>query len=299
MKNIKTVSALFVFTLICFASSGQLWVFTGNSSSFDIYFYGLGVCFIILQLFFSGARGLTGFTMPLAAALSYMTGRMIISGPAAFTQEHLLSNLIALALIMILTWVSGLYSSIINGFIKAADELILMQEKGRIQSFKSAKKEIQVELDRSRRHNHPFSMVILEPDKSSFEEARTIALADVQRKIQDKLVIGKLGKLLQEQLRGHDHILYDEQGGRFILVCPETRAKPVASIIKRLEDVAHDSLGIVFDSGAATFPEESLTLDDLMHKAGSSLEGSDSEIEHWQKRAISLSNSPPSRDTHV
>jgi len=280
MKNIKIVSVIFVFVVLCFASSGRLWLFTGNQGSFDIFFYLLGMCFIALQIFFGGERRWVAFVLPLGAALTYMTGRLVFDGTAAFMQEHLLADLIGLILVVLLTWVSGLYSAVISDFLKAVDELILIKDKSKVQSFKTAVKDVKVELDRSRRHDHPFSIIVLEPEQSTVQQAHLMALVDVQSSILNKLVIGKLGNILHEQIRGHDFILYQEDTGRFVLICPETRAKPIVSLVNRLQEAAKDSMGIVFKSGTATFPDESLTLEELMTTAEKSLDGVPVKIEH-------------------
>ena len=279
MKNIKIISVIFCFVVLCFASSGQLWLFTGNQGPFDIFFYLLGLCFIALQIFFGGARGLAAIVLPFGAALTYMIGRLVFDGTAAFMQAQLLADLIGLILVVLLTWVSGLYSSVISDFLKAADELILIKDKSKVRSFKNAIKDVQVELDRSRRHDHPISIVVFEPDKSTVQQAHLMALAHVQSSIFNKLVIGKLGNILHQQIREHDSILYQEDSGRFVLICPETGVKPITFLVNRLRVAAKNSMGINFKCGTATFPDESLTLEELMITAERSLDDGPVNIE--------------------
>lgn len=269
-----------------FYASDHLWQFPGSDKSFDLFFYLLGTFFIVLQILFGGFRRWTAFMMPVTCGIVYVAGRLIIDGEATlFVGERLSPSMIAIILLLFITWVAGIYGSVIADFRQALEELILLKEKDKVQLLGQAQKDIQQEIDRSRRYNHPFSIVIFEPDKSSMEEAVSKTQLSVQQSIINELVFSRLGNTLNSLTRRPDFVVYLEDKGRFVIVCPETTAKPAETLVKRVKTAVKDQLGIQLTSGTATFPMESLTFDELMVKASSKFEKKQECIELVAKQS--------------
>jgi len=65
----------------------------------------------------------------------------------------------------------------------------------------------------------------------------------------------------------HDVDLVANYEGRFILLLPETDQKHVADVVQRIAIQVERELGLQLKIGAATFPDEEVTLTGLVERA--------------------------------
>ena len=83
--------------------------------------------------------------------------------------------------------------------------------------------------------------------------------------------MGKISEIINVQARRLDLIVKQDQPERFILICPETSASNSNTLIRRIQSTVETNLGVAVSWGMSTFPEDALTFEDLLHKAGDKL----------------------------
>lgn len=291
MININSISVIFVLVLAFFFNSGRLMAFLVGSEAFAPFYYLVGTCFVVLQYLPRKAGRLPRFVMPLACVITYAAVKLALGGVSSVLLDRsLLTEIFAISLLFIVTWFSGVFSSVISNFTEAVDELVIIKENEKVLQLEQAGSVIHAEMERSRRYNHPFSIIVFEPEHSSFKSAANSMLLDVQQSIVNNVVVGKMGKILNELTRGPDFVLFHKEKGRFVVVCPETTMENTESLVRRLHNSIKDQLGVKMTSGAATFPDESISFDELMSKAASSLDTKNEDIKLLVKRPHPVSS---------
>lgn len=129
------------------------------------------------------------------------------------------------------------------------------------------------ELDRARRYEHALSIVVLSttplpeglsdavPPNGNGNGTRTIETSFPQ-------VMSLLAAAaLREFLRKSDVVCHRPVDGSFVIALAESDADKAGSVLERIEDLFRRRLGLGADVGVARFPEDGLTLDDLVAKA--------------------------------
>jgi len=138
---------------------------------------------------------------------------------------------------------------------------------GRANLLENATEAIKVELTRSRRYNRPLTVLVLEPDPEAIQ-------ANLQRMFQEmklnsarRYATARLCQIVNEASRRTDLIFQQSRQGRFIVLCPETDPQDCSILANRIQNIAHESLGIPVAWGTAVFPADALTFEELLHKA--------------------------------
>jgi len=86
-----------------------------------------------------------------------------------------------------------------------------------------------------------------------------------------RYVITSLARVISNQLRRTDLVLDQRDQGRFIILSPDTNAASSASVADRIQAAAAVQLGVLVSCGVASFPDEALTFEELVHQAKSNL----------------------------
>lgn len=134
-----------------------------------------------------------------------------------------------------------------------------------------ARDRISAELTRSRRYNRPLSVLVLEfsdIEKSDKKEQL------VQRDLLKRFTFAKIGQILGDYAR-HTDLILDNRAEQFIIVCPETDYQAVAILAERIRRAVKEQLHAWIKWGTASFPNEALTFDDLIHTAHDRISRSD------------------------
>lgn len=129
-----------------------------------------------------------------------------------------------------------------------------------------AANEILAEMARSRRHDRPLSVTVLEPSADALELAIDHAAEDVQRTVRRRYVYGRLARLVADQLRRSDLLFEHRDSGRFLVLSPETEADGTQLLVNRIREAAR-SLDLDLASGSATFPDQAFTFEQLVLEA--------------------------------
>lgn len=122
---------------------------------------------------------------------------------------------------------------------------------------------IGTEVDRARRYEHSFAVLVLAPDQ--WRE-------HVQRMIPEQLarVSAELEHHLLARLRTTDTIIQLEDA-RFIALLPETGIEGAHVVARKLAIAGESVLGVEIRTGLAAFPEDGITADQLLGEAEAAL----------------------------
>ncbi|RMF50752.1 MAG: diguanylate cyclase [Anaerolineae bacterium] len=141
----------------------------------------------------------------------------------------------------------------------------------RVLDMQSAEDEIKTEMIRSRRHERPLTVLVLEPAPNALDANLQRAVQEVQRAITRRYVLGSLARAISDEARRTDLVVRRDDKGRFIVLCPETTPEGSVVLADRIRANIAEQLGIPVAYGIATFPDEALSFDELLRKAESDL----------------------------
>ena len=88
----------------------------------------------------------------------------------------------------------------------------------------------------------------------------------LQRDVLTRLSNARVGQAIGESIRQTD-LLVRDRVGRYIVLCPETDLESVYLLADRLSKIVVERTGLHVNCGVASFPDEALTFEDLLHLA--------------------------------
>jgi hypothetical protein len=135
-----------------------------------------------------------------------------------------------------------------------------------------ATNEILAEMARSRRHDRPLSVAVIEPTPDSFSGAVDLAGEEVQRALRTRYVRGRLARVIADHLRRSDLLFEDPATGRFVVLSPETSPEGAELLVGRIRGAAA-LLEIDVRSASASFPEHAIAFEQLLAQAEQRLAG--------------------------
>jgi hypothetical protein len=147
------------------------------------------------------------------------------------------------------------------------DNLISSSFTGRTLRMDEAGGDIKNELLRSRRYQHPMTVMVVKPEAESIEKRTTESEKEIQHSIARRYTLGKISEQLNLTARRPDIVIKHDDPDKFIILCPETTAESSYILAKRIKEVVASSLSIVMQVGIATFPDDALTFEELLRKA--------------------------------
>jgi|GEM_PF-2413845 len=143
-----------------------------------------------------------------------------------------------------------------------------------VPDLQEALPEITAELERARRYEHPLAVVVVSPigdgmngrppeHDGSDEEGNRILLETRIPHLASLLT----ATILTGMLRQSDRVTYNVADDRFVIVLPETGRQEAWGTMHRIQPVLRARIGVGIRTGIAAFPEQGLTLAELMDKA--------------------------------
>jgi len=132
---------------------------------------------------------------------------------------------------------------------------------------KEANDQVALEFIRSRRHNRPLSLLVVEPSSGSLNSEIKRSIEEIQRKMTQRFMVSTLAQLIGNEARRTDLIISRNDQGRFVILCPETNSDGSLRLAERIQMIAMEQLGLSMVFGISSFPDEALTYDDLLNKA--------------------------------
>lgn len=147
--------------------------------------------------------------------------------------------------------------------------------------IKAGREIINTEVTRSRRYKRPFTTLVL---KLEFVDKKNDPHdhEPIQRDLLRRFALAKMGQIINEFARQTD-MIFSDQFDRFILLCPETDSQKSTVLAERISKTVSEKMDAWMAWGAASFPQDALTFDDLIELASrrmASLESKSIGIDH-------------------
>lgn len=152
-----------------------------------------------------------------------------------------------------------------DDFEKAVENITFSEIK-HASNLRDAVDSINNEIYRSRRYNHPLTMIMVEPLKGSKEMILNQSVREVQESMISRYVSISLARALREYIRRTDMLVEQPDKGRFIVITPETNKIESDRVVSKIYQAA-SSIGAEVAVGLCAFPNDALTLEDMLCRA--------------------------------
>jgi GGDEF domain-containing protein len=193
--------------------------------------------------------------------LAFFEGHPLLGGIYTYL------SITEIALLLLLIWLARRLASGLRDFEEAVERITFSNANKRIRHLYEADEEIQIEMFRSRHNHHPLSIILVEPDPESIQTTFHQLVQEVQQTMINGYVINSMAQTLCKYLRRTDWILEQRDQGRFIVLCPETNAADSKLLVEYIQAIAREQLGTSVTYGVATFPDQAITFEELVHQA--------------------------------
>ncbi len=232
--------------------------------NFANYFYLAAMVFVLLVLIVPSLH-----QVPLYSLL-FLSAVMYLALVRAVDRSHTGSSavdVIALETILVLVgvWLSHRFASV----FAHSESLMEILAKGtfpsRVTSVDAASGPIRTEFNRGRRYQRPIALLVLQPAVADGEIVKEI-LKGLQHDVLNRLHLARVAQVSSALLRQSDMLLRDEIG-QFVVICPETSKADVLVLACRIQETVLERTGIHLAYGAAVFPSDALTFEDLWQTA--------------------------------
>ena len=242
-----------------------------NIESF-VYVLAVFVTAIILLMPVFGRHRVT-LTIAIALGL-YLICKLLVFGRRPLLDGvYIYISMTEIALLAIVAFTAQRLSQHLDEFQQGL-ELMTVNLGGKyLQTVTKAADDIRRELTRSRHYHRPLSVIVVEPDRQSFEHSLPHIVEELQKTTAGRFARVKLAQAMEHHLRLMDLVLEEGGSNRFIILCPEADSEGSAVIAERIETVMHQ-LGINIQYSMSTFPEDALTFEGLVNQAKAKLAAS-------------------------
>jgi GGDEF domain-containing protein len=268
MTRLRRAIILMVIFLAVFFNIERLDYSDQTVVDLQTFVYVLVSILILSTLFLSFLQKLsTQLTLALwlgvylALKLTLFSSRPLIGGIYTYL------SITEMAMIAIAALLTMNLTRSLNELEGIAVKTVFPKRNHRVKDLREAEEDIKTEFIRSRRHNRPLSVLIVEMDRLSIKKNDEQSSINVQQLMMNRFALASLGQVLTKVVRRTDVILEPEEQDGFILLCPETTAEGASLLANRIQTLAQKDLGLTVQCGTAAFPEEAIAFDDLLEKA--------------------------------
>jgi len=153
----------------------------------------------------------------------------------------------------------------LEGFRKSITKLTVGHLEKETDPFDTGQSQIYHEIRRSRRYQRPATLLAIRASEHSVQISLDRFIKDAQHEIINKYIDGRIAKFLSTELGDLNIIL--QRGDHFIVLLPEANQEDAVEIMNQLRSAGQESLGLEFQIGVATFPDEAVTFETLLQNA--------------------------------
>lgn len=125
--------------------------------------------------------------------------------------------------------------------------------------------QIYKEINRARLHQRPTALLAVSVTKQSLDISVDRFIQEVQQETIQKIVSKRVADLLVNELEDPD--IVTQRGDDFIILLPEASKERALRVANKLITVAREKLGLEFQIGSSTFPDEAVTFEGLLERA--------------------------------
>ncbi len=158
------------------------------------------------------------------------------------------------------------------GDFKQSVERVTLAETGtQIPQARNIKAALETEIDRSRRHEHDFTAIIIQwQPKANSISVRTM-VEEIQTAMSERFLSASLGGIIRSHTRRTDIVVQETAPNRLIVFCPSTDAFTSAVLAERIQKLASKELHAEVRYGIGSLEKGAGTLEQVVHQATSSL----------------------------
>ena len=272
MSGLKRQIVLLLLFLVGVFSLERLDFGTPDTLNLHPYAYVLIILAMILTIIVPQLRHTSVYVLLILWGGIYWVIWWLIS----FQNKPLTSALLQITIIELMLIATGVL--IVHGLARHVNELEDTIESiafgeipGRAPCIEDAIEAIKVELTRSRRYNHPLTVLLLEPDPETIQTNLKRMFQEMKLNSARRYASARLCQIVNEASRRTDLVFRQTKNERFVILCPETDPQTSTILANRIQTVARESLGLSVAWGAAAFPAEAITFEELLLKAEISL----------------------------
>lgn len=232
---------------------------------FASYFYLSVMIAVPVTLFFPSISRVPSYVPLLVWAGFYLVILQTVDRSVSAVEGEFSVIVLEFILLEVGVWFAHQLAVQISHAESVMDALALSAFPNRVQDIEAEDKRIKVELTRSRRYHRPLSLVVVEFE-SDDEKLTKEVLKSIQHDLLSRFSSARVGQIIDDRVRQTDLVLRDHKG-RFVLLCPETDLESATMLANRIAEAVKERTDMSVRWGAAAFPDEALTFDDLLQKA--------------------------------
>lgn len=233
--------------------------------NFANYFYLAVMVAVPLTLFFPTVSRLSAY-VPLAIwAVVYLALVQFIDRAYSAGKGELSVLVLEFILLEVGVWLAHRLAVQISHAESIMDALALSAFPNRAHDIESENQRIKIELTRSRRYHRPLSVLVVQLTSVDDPNAREL-LKGVQHDLLSRFSSARVAQIIDDRIRQTDLVLRDHRE-RFVILCPETDFRNASLLARRISQAIKERTNQQVLWGVASFPEEALTFEDLLHKA--------------------------------
>ncbi len=233
--------------------------------NFANYFYITVIVALPLTLFFPSISRVSVYVPLVFWALVYLILTQVINRNLSATKGQPSVLVLEFIGLEVGVWLAHQLACQISHAESFMDMLALTAFPNRAHDIDAESQRIKIELTRSRRYHRPLSAVVVQTE-SDDQKITTAILKSVQHDLSSRFSLARVGQIIDDSIRQTDLVLRDYRG-RFVVLCPETDLENASLLGQRIARAVEDRTSLQVQWGAAAFPEEALTFDDLVQKA--------------------------------
>jgi GGDEF domain-containing protein len=233
--------------------------------NFASYFYLAVMVAVPVTLFFPSVSKASTFVPLLIWAGIYMFLLRIIPREQSAEASDFAVIILEFLLLEVGVWFAHQLAIQISNAESVMDALALSAFPNRAHEIDSENERIKIEITRSRRYHRPLSLVVIESESEDEKNSREM-LKSIQHDLLNRFNSARIGQIIDDRIRQTDLVLRDHRG-RFIILCPETDLANAILLGGRISRAIKERTDHHVLFGAAGFPEEALTFEDLLLKA--------------------------------
>jgi len=265
----KQFSLLLLYLLVIFALP-QIKIGNESFIYFPSHFYFLVVLAVISSISVPLLRFMSFGTLMLfwgtvLAVIAWLY--LLYQGPS-----YLQVTLIEAVFLSVAVWIAYQLNVQISASEALLASLASSTYTNNTMDLANASPRIDVEMNRSRRHQRPLSLVYLRPEKVRPDESQK-AYRILREDLLKQFAYARIGQLIANQARETDLIMRDRDGN-FIILCAETERDRSILMAQRIRQSLTETMSADLAWGVASFPQEALTFDELLEKARHAIDAS-------------------------
>lgn len=265
MTNLKRAFFWAAFYLAVIFVLGQADYMGRSIINFASYFYLAVILAVPITLFFPSISRMPSFVPLFVWAGVYLILLQTLNRSASATPGEFSVVVLEFVLLEAGVWFAFQLAVQISHAESIMDALALSAFPNSARDIDLESQRIKIEFTRSRRYHRPLSLVVIQPEAVDQKLTKEM-LKSIQHDLMNRFTTARMGQIIDERIRQTDLVMRDHHG-RFIVLCPETSLANVKLLAKRIVQAIQERMDSHILWGAASFPEEALTFDDLLNTA--------------------------------